>query len=184
MAGPVGIDTSPALAGAEPVAARARPWWRRDRHVVTAAVVLTVLPLLVAVPRVLSKGAFALHGDDALVELRVRDIGSHTPLVGSYQRFGYNQPGPSLFYLLVLPYRLLGSRFAGLQVAALLTNAVAIVGIAVVAFRRGGTVLAGWVARADHAPRRTAHRPDAPRLHAVGPRSERPGTNDDHERLM
>ncbi len=140
---PAAADTVDAADAAE-AAEAARPWWRRDRPVVMAALVLTVLPLLVAVPRVLSKGAFAPHGDDALIELRVRDVGSNTPLVGSYQRFGYNQPGPALFYLLVLPYRLLGSRFAGLQVAALLTNAVAIVGIAVVAFHRGRAVLALW----------------------------------------
>jgi hypothetical protein len=148
MAGPDVVSTRTAapdtLAASESDGPGARLWRRRDRQVVAAAVIMTVLPLLVAVPRVLSKGAVALHGDDALIELRVRDVGSHTPLVGSYQRFGYNQPGPALFYLLVAPYRLLGSRFAGLQVAALLTNAAAVVGIAAVAFRRGGTVLALW----------------------------------------
>ncbi len=132
------------MAGPDDASTAARPWWRRERHLVMAAVVVTVLPLLIAVPRVLSKGAFALHGDDALVELRVRDVGSHTPLVGSYQRFGFNQPGPALFYLLVGPYRLLGSRFAGLQAGALLANAAAVIAIAAVAFRRGGAVLALW----------------------------------------
>lgn len=121
-------------------------WWRSERTVVILAIGIAVLPLLVAVPRVLSKGAFALNGDDALIELRVRDVGtSATPLVGSYQRYGFNQPGPLLFYLLAAPYRLLGARFAGLQVAALLANAAALAGLAAVGVRRGGTLLALWL---------------------------------------
>jgi hypothetical protein len=116
-----------------------------NRRIVIGAVVAVVLPLLVGVIVVLARGEFAAHGDDALVELRVRDVGSaDTPLVGSYQRFGWNQPGPLLFYALVLPYRLLGSDFAALQAGALLLNALAVVGMAVVAYRRGGIVLGLW----------------------------------------
>ncbi|HEX6311776.1 MAG TPA: hypothetical protein VF152_09125 [Acidimicrobiia bacterium] len=120
-----------------------RPQLRR--RVVVGAVAVTLLPLLVGLGVVLARGEFAIHGDDALVELRVRDVGSRdTPLVGSYQRFGWNQPGPLLLYMLTVPYRLLGSDFAALQAGALLVNALAIVGIAVVAYRRGGVVLALW----------------------------------------
>ncbi len=110
----------------------------------TAAVVVTALPLAVALVQVLVERGFALHGDGALIELRVRDVGPDTPLVGSYQRFGWNQPGPLLFYLFAVPYRLLGSTFAGLEVGALLLNGAAVVGIAIVAFRRGGIVLVLW----------------------------------------
>jgi hypothetical protein len=118
---------------------------RLRRQVVIGAVVLAVLPLLVGVVTVLVRGELAIHGDDALVELRVRDVGSRdTPLVGSYQRFGWNQPGPLLFYVLAVPYRLLGSEFSALQVGALVLNAFAVVGTAVVAFRRGGAVLTVW----------------------------------------
>ncbi|HXH56490.1 hypothetical protein [Iamia sp.] len=44
------------------------PWWRRERTVVIVAIGIAVLPLLVALPRVLSKDAFAVNGDDALIE--------------------------------------------------------------------------------------------------------------------
>lgn len=115
------------------------------RWVVIGGVAVAVLPLVVGLVVVLLRGEFAMHGDDALVELRVRDVGSRdTPLVGSYQRFGWNQPGPLLFYVLTVPYRLLGSDFAALQVGALALNALAIAGIAVVAWRRGGAVLVLW----------------------------------------
>ncbi len=117
----------------------------RRRWVISGAIALAVLPFLVALVAVLVRGEFAIHGDDALIELRVRDVGSRdTPLVGSYQRFGWNQPGPLLFYVLTVPYRLLGSDFAALQAGALLLNALVIVGIAVVAARRGGVVLLLW----------------------------------------
>ncbi|MGH8986946.1 MAG: hypothetical protein ACRDY6_24205 [Acidimicrobiia bacterium] len=116
-----------------------------NRRVVIGAVAAAVVPLLVGVVAVLARGEFAVHGDDALLELRVRDVGSaDTPLVGSYQRFGWNQPGPLLFYVLALPYRLLGSDFAALQAGALLLGALAVTGIVVVAYRRGGVVLALW----------------------------------------
>jgi hypothetical protein len=115
------------------------------RGLVVGAVAVAVLPLVVGLVAVLARGEFAIHGDDALVELRVRDVGSRdTPLVGSYQRFGWNQPGPLLLYVFAVPYRLLGANFAGLQAGALLLNALAIVGIAVVAYRRGGVVLVLW----------------------------------------
>lgn len=118
---------------------------RRAPPLIMVAVVVAVLPILAAIPRVLSKGAFALNGDVALIELHVRDVGTRaTPLVGPYQRFGFNHPGPTLYYLLAAPYRLLGSRYAGLQVGALLINAGALVGAAVIAFRRGGALLALW----------------------------------------
>ena len=52
--------------------------------------------------------------------LRVGDVGGPwTPLVGSYQRFGFNQPGPLLLYALALPYRLVGRRYLGLKWGAL-----------------------------------------------------------------
>ncbi len=104
------------------------------------AVVASVLPLLVLAVRVLSHAWGNPGGDLALIELRVRDVGADTPLLGSYGRYGFNQPGPLWFYVLTLPYRLVGSRYAGLQVGVLVVNAAAVVTVLVVARRRGGTV--------------------------------------------
>ena len=54
------------------------------RRWVIAGIAVAVLPLLVGVVVVLARGEFAIHGDDALIELRVRDVGSRDmPLVGS-----------------------------------------------------------------------------------------------------
>ncbi|MDQ3145900.1 MAG: hypothetical protein M3R01_03015, partial [Actinomycetota bacterium] len=127
-----------------PAGARLARWAGGDRNLALLAATVAVLPLVVGMVRVLVDGQFALHGDDALIELRVRDVGSHTPLVGSYQRFGWNHPGPLLFYLLAAPYRLLGSDFSGLQVGALAVNALSVVGIGFVAQRRGGLPLLLW----------------------------------------
>jgi hypothetical protein len=135
----VPVATSP-----EPAPGGDQATSNRGRGALIAAIIVTAVPLAIALVGVLIERGFALHGDGALIELRVRDVGEHTPLVGSYQRFGWNQPGPLLFYLLVVPYRLLGSRFAGLEVGALVVNAAAIAGVAIVAHRRGGRVFLLW----------------------------------------
>jgi hypothetical protein len=53
----------------------------------------------------------------------VSDVGTgDTPLVGVYSRYQWNHPGPLLFYLLALPYRLAGSNDIGLLFGALAIN--------------------------------------------------------------
>ena len=71
----------------------------------------------------------------------MRDVGHHPVLIGLYSRDGWSHPGPILFYLLAVPYRLTGGSSVGLQLGALLINGAAIVGMALVARRRGGTPL-------------------------------------------
>jgi hypothetical protein len=83
-------------------------------------------------------------GDDATIEMLVRDVGSHTPLVGFNSRFTWNHPGPWTFWLLAVPYRLSGDSSAWLLVGAGLVNAAAVAGFAWVAFRRGGLTLLVW----------------------------------------
>jgi len=105
---------------------------------VTLAVL--VIPLVITGVRAMSDGWTNPGGDLALIELRVRDVGAHTPLLGSYGRYGFSQPGALWFYLLAIPYRLLGSSYAALQVGVLLVDVAAIAVMLVVARRRGGTV--------------------------------------------
>jgi uncharacterized membrane protein YidH (DUF202 family) len=62
-------------------------------------------------------------------------------LLGPYSRFGWFHPGPILYYLLWIPYRLTGSSSLSLCFAALTVNAAAVTGIALVARRRGGLPL-------------------------------------------
>ena len=57
--------------------------------------------------------------DYAYTELLTRDVGHHPVLTGLYSRTDWNHPGPTLFYLLALPYRLTGSASIGIHVGAL-----------------------------------------------------------------
>ena len=77
-------------------------------------------------------------GDIAAIELLTRDVPDHPPLLGLYSREDWNHPGPALFYLLAVPYRLLGSSSIAVHVGALLINGAAVVSMGVVARRRGG----------------------------------------------
>lgn len=102
-------------------------------------VALLVLPLVVS--------AFYLwfsvgdnyfpNTDWALFELRARDVFEHGVFVGPYSRFGWNHPGPLLFYVLGVPYKLLGSKSISMHITALLVNGSTIALIGWVAFRRG-----------------------------------------------
>ena len=90
-------------------------------------VALAVLGLALAIGcvRALQQGWLPV-GDEALVEMRVRDVPSHLPLLGVYSRFGWSHPGPAQFLALALPYRLFGSAGAGLLVGAMVGHALAV----------------------------------------------------------
>ena len=114
---------------------------RSDRLIFWLAVGLVLLPLVVSAVHVLGARHIYNAGDDAGIELRTRDVGHHPVLLGLWSRSDWNHPGPALFYLLALPYRLAGSKPAGLQLGALLINGAAVLGMAVLARRRGGLAL-------------------------------------------
>ena len=118
----------------------------RERWLVTVLLAgALVVPSLWAV--LLTAGATS--GDIALIELRVRDVFSaHPPFVGAYSRYGWDHPGPLLFWTSALPYRLLGGGGHALRLAVLLLNTVALVALSLVAARRGR---AAWFAVAGAA---------------------------------
>jgi hypothetical protein len=113
------------------------------RWAVPAAIAIAVLPLVVsAISMIVAVGAdYHPSADQAWIELQVRDIGHHAVLLGPYSRFGWFHPGPLLYYLLWLPYRVTGSSGTSLVVAALVLNALTVVAIGLVARRRGGVPL-------------------------------------------
>jgi hypothetical protein len=113
------------------------------RWALPGAVALAVLPLVVSAIALAVRvgGDYRPSADDAWIELQIRDIGHQPVLLGPYSRFGWFHPGPILYYLLWLPYRITGSTGVSLVVAALTLNALVIVGIALVARRRGGLPL-------------------------------------------
>jgi len=110
---------------------------RSDRRLVAVVAGVVMVPVAVLLVRVVRSGWLA-SSDWADIELRTRDVGtSHTPLVGVYSRYGWNHPGPLLFYVLALPYRLLGAQGHGILAGALIVNAAAIACVGVVTWRRG-----------------------------------------------
>jgi hypothetical protein len=77
-------------------------------------------------------------GDVALLELRIRDVfSSHPPLTGAYSRYGWSHPGPLMFYLFAVPYRLFGNDANALRVATMLFNLIALGLLLWLAHRRG-----------------------------------------------
>jgi hypothetical protein len=144
------LDSNPPLiAPTEPLGSDAEslakpPTDGQERNLLWLAGVLTVVPLAVsAVYLLVFVGAdFYPSGDIVATEMRTRDVGSHAVWLGPFSRDGWFHPGPLLFYLLAVPYRLLGSSSVALCVGALLINGASVVGMAVIARRRGGVTAA------------------------------------------
>src|SRR5918998_402991 len=115
----------------------------RTATLLRLAVVVTVIPLVVsAFALLLTQGDYVVIGDLAATELITRDVGRYAIELGPYSRDGWHHPGRALYYVLALPYRLLGSTASALDVGALLVNAASVGGMAFVARRRGSTSLA------------------------------------------
>jgi hypothetical protein len=84
-------------------------------------------------------------GDIALEMLQVHEVGGmRTPLTGPWSRWGWNHPGPLLFYVLA-PFTWLAGNIGALA-GVLLMNALASLGAVWLGWRRGGPVLAALVA--------------------------------------
>ncbi|MDQ6946968.1 MAG: hypothetical protein M3256_12055, partial [Actinomycetota bacterium] len=119
---------------------QAKPVKKLPSWLAVAVITLVVLPLGAAV----ADQVFAVGGsynpvdDDAAIELHTRDVGRYQVELGQYSRDDWSHPGPALFYLLALPYRLTGSSSIGNIVGALVINGLSVVGILVLAHRRGG----------------------------------------------
>lgn len=118
-----------------------------DRLRSRAVVVLGLLVVAVVTWPLVRAGLAALDeawrptGDWAVLNLRVDDVGRSTPFVGPYSRYGWNHPGPLLYWLLAVPYHLLGGRPVALLAATGLVNAAAVGATVGLAWRRGGLPL-------------------------------------------
>jgi hypothetical protein len=133
-AGEDGDVRTPGLGRAGPV-----DWVAWARWLAVAAL---AIPFLAAIILALTSTWFPAS-DTALIELRTHDTGTRaTPLVGPFSRLHWNHPGPLLFWVLAIPYRLLGSAGKSMLIGAVLLNAAAAAGTIWLAFRRGGTYLA------------------------------------------
>ncbi|HBU01198.1 MAG TPA: hypothetical protein DEB20_01285, partial [Acidimicrobiaceae bacterium] len=119
----------------------AAQWWR-DPWAIASVIVAAILTAIVIWP-LLDAGRAALElvwrpsGDWAVLTMRVEDVGRHTPLVGPYSRFGWNHPGPLMYWLLAFPYHLFGDKPEALLAAAATLNALTVAALSAVAWRRG-----------------------------------------------
>jgi hypothetical protein len=83
-------------------------------------------------------------GDLAIIELVTRDVGHHPVLLGPYSRFGWHHPGPAMFTLLAVPYRLMGGTAYALLAASVLVNLAAAVGMMVAVAQGAGSRSLRW----------------------------------------
>lgn len=119
---------------------RALDWARSRRGIralLIAGVVVVVAWPVVAAARAALDEAWSPTGDWAVLTLRVEDVGRYTPLVGPYSRYGWNHPGPLLYWVLAPLYHLFGDRPVALLTATGLLNAAAVAATLVLAWRRG-----------------------------------------------
>ena len=119
---------------------------RKSRLLFFVALGAALLPIAVATVRALIRHWVPI-GDDAFFSIRAWDVfTAHPPLLGTWtsasQSVGtdINNPGPLWFDVLGIPVRVFGS-IDGLAIGTGLSNMAAVIGIAVIAYRRGGAVL-------------------------------------------
>lgn len=101
-----------------------------------ALVVLVASPLIVTVVSLIGTH-WHPTSDNALEVLRIRDVGGrHTPLTGVQSRFGWDHPGPLLFWLLA-PFQWAAGN-TGILVGVACINGAAIVTALLLGRRRAG----------------------------------------------
>ena len=127
--GAVGSETSGA-----PAALRTR-----GSLAFVAVVALVLVPLAVVVVAV-ARVSWHPASDVAVEVMRIGEVGGrHTPLVGVHSRYGWDHPGPLLFWTLA-PFKWLFGT-TGVLVGVVVLNALAIVSALLLARRRGGMPL-------------------------------------------
>ena len=111
--------------------------WSRD-HLGTIAIAVTLVAIVTPALLVLLARDDRSVGDIALIELRTRDVLSRNPpLSGVYSRYGWSHPGPLMYYVYAIPYRLFGGNADALRMTALLVNLVVLGALAWLVWRRG-----------------------------------------------
>lgn len=82
--------------------------------------------------------AFNVHSDMAVTELATRSAAHGRQLLGPYSRFGFNHPGPLMFYLLAPLYAASGGSFSAMLLTAVIANTALLFVMALIAWRAGG----------------------------------------------
>ncbi len=111
--------------------------WSRQ-HLGAIAIAVTLVAIVTPALVVLLARDDRSIGDLALIELRTRDVLSRDPpLSGVYSRYGWSHPGPLMYYVYAIPYRLFGGHADALRMTALLVNVLVLVALAWLVWRRG-----------------------------------------------
>lgn len=116
----------------------ARPRWQIG---VAGALTLAALAPIIAVLLQRWGRPYLPVQDQGVFDLRIRDVWSfsaNTPLAGPYSRFGWDHPGPTVFYLLAVVSGVLGQAAWASIVGNALLQAVAVVWIARLSWKAGG----------------------------------------------
>ena len=144
--GPAPVDADADAVGQD--AGRPRRRWRW----LAPAVLVALVPYLIVVVATLAKvnRPWLSNGDYALIEMSTRSALHGDALLGPYSRFGWNHPGPAVFYWFAPFYRLFGQTPESLGVATAVLNtiaaATAVVVAGVASGRRAAWVVASWSA--------------------------------------
>ncbi|MHB1518967.1 MAG: hypothetical protein ACYDDZ_02860 [Acidimicrobiales bacterium] len=109
---------------------------------------VVAVPLAVAVGRLVADpGSHVYLADDlALIDLHTRVALRWHQQLGAFDRYNWNHPGPSYFYLLSVFYRMFGSGPRALFVGSTTLNALAALGCVAVVHRRTSPTRALWAA--------------------------------------
>jgi hypothetical protein len=119
---------------------------------VGAAVALTLVALLPVIAVLLQRWGrvYVPVGDQATLDLRIRDVwtfSANTPLTGPWSRFGWNHPGPTMFYLLALFSKINGEQAWASLVGNVLLQGLAVGWIARLSWKSGGLArMVPWLA--------------------------------------
>lgn len=143
-----GVDSDAPDPPVSPSSARARTWGRTWILDVLAAGALIVPFAVVALRYLATTRPVYLSDDLALIDLNVRDATRWQAQLGPFDRFGWNHPGPSVFYLLSIPARLFGSGARAEFVGAIVLNLLAALATLWVVRRRCGPLTALWCSSA------------------------------------
>ncbi len=106
------------------------------RLAVVGVTLFLVLPLIISALSLIGK-RYTPIGDQAAMIYRIQQVGTRqTPLIGVYSTHGWAHPGPAIFYLFAVPYRVFGSRIIVVFMAAALFNALCVGLTTYLAWRR------------------------------------------------
>ncbi len=130
-----------------PPAEPRRPWIGHEAAWAAVVAAVLIAPIVIAIGlMVTGHGTYRPGFDNALMELRVRDALHHFVYTGPYSRYGWSHPGPFLFYVDAIAYKLSGESTRALPVAALVINGIALGAMTAIAYRIGRLPAVIWMA--------------------------------------